>query len=292
MTRRGWTLFLLMAFIWGIPYLLIKIAVGEITPATLVFFRTLIGAAVLLPLALRSGIRQLLPYWKPILAYTFVEVAAPWILLADAERRISSSLTGLLLAGVPLVGALLAWLTRSDDQLDARRLAGLGIGLVGVAVLVGLEVSGDLWAVVQVGLVTVGYALGPMIIARRLGALPAVAVVWASLVLTGIVYAPLALVERPATLPSAAVMLSVAGLGVVCTAVAFLLFFALIAEVGPVRATVITYFNPVVALALGVAVLGEPLTIGIVFGFLLIAVGSYLATRRAAPPITVASAAT
>lgn len=283
MTQRGWILFLLMAVIWGIPYLLIKVAVGELTPATLVFFRTLIGAAILLPLALRAGLRQLLPYWKPILAYTFVEVAAPWLLLSDAERRISSSLAGLLIAGVPLVGAFLGWLTRSDDRLDARRVAGLGIGLLGVALLVGLEVSGDLWAVVEVGLVTVGYAIGPMIIVRRLSALPAVGVVWSSLAVTGIAYAPLALVERPAALPSLAVILSVAGLGIVCTAIAFLLFFALIAEVGPIRATVITYFNPAVALVLGVAVLGEPLTAGIVAGFLLIAVGSYLATRRAAP---------
>lgn len=283
MTRRGWVLFLLMAVIWGIPYLLIKIAVGELTPATLVFFRTLIGGAILLPLAARAGLRQLLPYWKPIVAYTFVEVAAPWILLADAERRISSSLAGLLIAGVPLVGAMLAWVMRSDDRLDSRRLAGLGIGLLGVAILAGLEVSGDLWAAVEVGLVTVGYAIGPMIIARRLTAAPAVGVVWASLALTAIVYAPLALVERPAALPSLAAILSLAGLGVVCTAVAFLLFFALIAEVGPIRATVITYFNPAVALALGIAVLGEPLTPGIVLGSILIAFGSYLATRRAAP---------
>lgn len=283
MTRRGWILFLLMAVIWGIPYLLIKIAVGELTPATLVFFRTLIGGAILLPLAARAGLRQLLPYWKPIVAYTFVEVAAPWILLADAERRISSSLAGLLIAGVPLVGAMLAWVMRSDDRLDSRRLAGLGIGLLGVAILAGLEVSGDLWAAVEVGLVTVGYAIGPMIIARRLTAAPAVGVVWASLALTAIVYAPLALVERPAALPSLAAILSLAGLGVVCTAVAFLLFFALIAEVGPIRATVITYFNPAVALALGIAVLGEPLTPGIVLGSILIAFGSYLATRRAAP---------
>lgn len=281
MTRRGWILFLLMAFIWGIPYLLIKIAVGEITPATLVFVRTLIGAAVLTPLAARAGPRQLLPYWKPVVAYTFVEVAAPWILLADAERRISSSLAGLLLAGVPLVGAVLAWTMRSDDRLDTRRLAGLGVGLLGVAILVGLEVSGDLWAVVEVGLVSVGYAIGPMIIARRLSAVPAVSVVWASLVLTGIAYSPFAYLERPAALPSAAVVLSVIGLGVVCTAIAFLLFFALIAEVGPIRATVITYFNPAVALILGVAVLGEPLTLGIAIGFVLIAFGSYLATRRA-----------
>lgn len=272
-----------MAVIWGIPYLLIKIAVAELTPATLVFFRTLIGGAILLPLAARAGLRQLLPYWKPIVAYTFVEVAAPWILLADAERRISSSLAGLLIAGVPLVGAMLAWVMRSDDRLDSRRLAGLGIGLLGVAILAGLEVSGDLWAAVEVGLVTVGYAIGPMIIARRLTAAPAVGVVWASLALTAIVYAPLALVERPAALPSLAAILSLAGLGVVCTAVAFLLFFALIAEVGPIRATVITYFNPAVALALGIAVLGEPLTPGIVLGSILIAFGSYLATRRAAP---------
>src|SRR5256885_6674536 len=135
-----------MAVIWGIPYLLIKIAVGELTPVTLVFLRTALGAALLLPIAAaRGGLRPLFPYWRWVLAYTVVEVSLPWFLLSDAERGLSSSLTGLLIAAVPLIGAVVTWLTRGDDRLDLRRIGGLVIGLIGVAALVGLNVRSAIW---------------------------------------------------------------------------------------------------------------------------------------------------
>ncbi len=282
MTRRGWLLFAAMGLIWGIPYLLIKVAVGGLHPATLVFFRTTIAALLLVPLAASRGdLAPLLRYWRPLLLYTFVEVAAPWFLLADAERRLSSSLSGLLIASVPLIGAVIAWLTAGQDRPDLRRLAGLAVGLLGVAALVGLNVSArDYGAVGEVGLVALGYALGPAIIARRLSTAPSVGVVAASIALTAIAYAPLGLTQLPPAIPSLQVMASVAGLGVVCTALAFVLFFELIAEAGPVRATVITYVNPAVALALGVLILGEPFTLGAAMGFLLILLGSVLSTRR------------
>ncbi len=282
MTRRGWALFAAMAVIWGIPYLLIKIAVGEMTPASLVLLRTAIGAALLLPIAAARGwLAPLVPYWRWVLVYTVVEVSLPWFLLADGERRLSSSLTGLLIAAVPLIAAVLQLLTRGDDRLDRRRVLGLLVGMFGVAVLVGLNVSfKDLGAVAEVGLVALGYATGPIIIARRLPILPAVGVVAASLVLTALFYAPLALPQLPRAMPSGKVLLVVLILAVVCTALAFLIFFALIGEVGPVRATVITYFNPAIALLLGVAVLQEPFTLGAVVGFSLILSGSVLATRR------------
>ena len=286
MTRRGWLLFAAMAVIWGIPYLLIKIAVGELTPVTLVFLRTAVGAALLLPIAAaRGGLRPLLPYWRWVLAYTIVEVSLPWFLLADAERRLSSSLTGLLVAAVPLIGAVVTWLTRGDERLDIRRVGGLVVGLAGVGALVGLDVSfRDLGAVGEVALVAVGYATGPIIVARRLPGVPSIGVVAASLVVTALAYAPLASRQLPPTVPSPRVLLAVAVLAVVCTALAFLLFFALIGEAGPVRATVITYFNPAVALLLGVTLLREPFTLGAVIGFSLILVGSLLATRRASGP--------
>lgn len=282
MTRRGWALFGAMAVIWGIPYLLIKIAVGELTPASLVLLRTAIGAALLLPVAAARGwLAPLVPYWRWVLVYTIVEVSLPWFLLADGERRLSSSLTGLMIAAVPLIAAVLQLLTRGDDRLDRRRVIGLLVGMIGVAVLVGLNVSfKDLGAVAEVSLVAIGYAAGPIIIARRLPSLPAVGVVAASLALTALFYAPLAVPQLPRALPSSQVLLAVLILAVVCTALAFVLFFALIGEVGPVRATIITYFNPAVALLLGVAVLNEPFTLGTVVGFSLILAGSVLATRR------------
>lgn len=283
MSRRGWALFIAMCLIWGIPYLLIKVAVSDISPVTLVFFRTTFGALLLLPLAAaRGSLSSLLPHWRWIVAYTAVEVALPWFLVSDAELRLSSSLTGLLIAATPFVGVILGRLTGTDDRFDARRLLGLVVGFVGVAALVGLNVSAhDLGAVGEIGLVAVCYAVGPMIVSRRLSGVPSLGVVAVSLVLPAIAFAPLGLTHLPAAIPPPQVLLAIGLLGVVCTALAFVLFFALIAEVGPVRATVITYVNPAVALALGVTLLGEPFTIGAVVGFALILVGLSLSTRRA-----------
>jgi drug/metabolite transporter (DMT)-like permease len=281
-SRRGWALFIAMCLIWGIPYLLIKVSVSDLNPVTLVFFRTVIGAVILLPIAAaRGSLSSLLPHWRWIVAYTAVEVALPWVLLAHSELRLSSSMTGLLIAATPFVGVILGLLTRADERFDPRRLVGLAVGFLGVAALVGLNVSvNDLVAAGEVGLVAVCYAVGPLIVSRRLSTLPSLGVVAMSLVLPAIAYAPLGLTHLPTAIPSPQVLLAVALLGVVCTALAFILFFALIAEVGPVRATVITYVNPAVALALGVALLGEPLTIGAGIGFALILLGLFLATRR------------
>jgi drug/metabolite transporter (DMT)-like permease len=282
MTRRGWALFAAMALIWGIPYLLIKVAVDDLSPITLVFLRTGIGALLLVPIAAaRGSLRPLLPHWRAVLAFTLVEVTVPWLLLSNAERRLSSSLTGLLIAAVPLIGAVLALLTRADDRLDLRRGAGLVAGFVGVAALLGLDVAlVDPGAVAQVGLVAVGYAVAPMIIARRLGSVPALGVVAVSLALTSLVYAPLGLAQLPHAVPPERVVAAVVILGVVCTALAFTLFFALVAEVGPLRAQAITYVNPAVALTLGVVVLREPMTVGAAVGFVLILLGLVVATGR------------
>jgi drug/metabolite transporter (DMT)-like permease len=284
-TRRGWWLFAALCLIWGIPYLLIKVAVRELTPASLVFLRTALGALLLLPLVLRrSGhLRGLASHWRPILAFTVCELAVPWFLLTDAERRLSSSLTGLLIASVPLVGAALARATGRGEPFDLRRAAGLVVGMTGVAALVGLDVGGgDAGTIAEMAVVVVGYAAGPLIISRWLADLPALEVITASLAVCAVAYAPAGLAQLPRSLPAIEVVGAVAGLGVFCTAIAFLVFFRLVAEVGPVRATVVTYVNPAVAVAAGVAILGEPLTPAIVAGFALVLLGSFLATRRPA----------
>ena len=257
MTRRGALLFAAMCVIWGIPYLMIRVAVRELAPPTLVFFRTAIAALLLLPFAARRGhLRPLLRRWWPLLVYTVVEVAIPWVLLARAETELTSSLTGLLLAGVPLVGAVVVGVTGARESQGARRWTGLLIGLVGVTALVGLDIGQvDALAVAEVGCVAVCYAVGPIVLSRRLSDMPALGVVAASLLMSALIYAPLAAARWPAQVPSAHVLESVAGLAIVCTALAFLVFFALIAEVGPVRATVITYVNPAVAGVLGVTLL-------------------------------------
>ena len=280
MSRRGWLLFVAMGVIWGLPYLLIRISVRELSPATLVFARTGAAALLLLPFAIgRDAIRPLAKKWLVIVIYTVIEVGIPWFLLSTAEEHLSSSVSGLLIASVPLIGAVVAFATGSAHQLSLRGVAGLLFGLAGVAVLVGLNVRGSsLVGVGEILICAIGYATGPAIISRYLSDLPPLGVVTASFVLTALAYSPYALTHLPHHM-TGEIWLSVALLATVCTALAFMVFFALIAEVGPVKATVITYVNPAVAVVLGVSLLNEPFTWGIAVGFPLILVGSFLTTR-------------
>ena len=282
MTRRGLILFAIMSVIWGIPYLFIRVAVEEISPATLVFARTSIAVLFLLPIALlTTDLRPVLKRWRWVVAFAVVEVGIPWVLLGSAEQHVTSSLAGLLVAGVPLVGAVFAMATGGRDRIGRRGLVGLLIGLAGVAAIVGSNVGvTDPVALLEIAVVVVGYAVGPAILARRLGGLPAVAIMALSLSLCALVYAPVAFVQRPAVMPSFNVIASVLVLGTVCTAAAFTLFARLIDEIGPVRSTVITYFNPVVASVLGIVVLGESFTVAMAIGLGLVILGSTLATRR------------
>ena len=281
MTRRGWLLFAAMGVIWGIPYLLIKVADGGVSVPVLVFSRVALGSLLLLPAAVRGGhLRALKGHFAWLAAFTAFEIVGPFALLSTAEKRLPSSTSGLLIAAVPIFSALLAVATRSSDRLTWIRWAGLAIGLGGVAVLAGPGAGhGDTLPVIFVLLTALGYAIGPLIANRKLAGLPPVAVNTVCLGAAALVYAPFAALTWPRSVPSAQVLLALAGLGVICTAAAFLVFFRLIAEVGPARATVITYVNPAVAVALGVLVLGEPLTPAIGAAFVLILGGSVLATR-------------
>jgi drug/metabolite transporter (DMT)-like permease len=268
------------------------VAVRDVSPGTLVFMRTAIGGAVLLPMAVRAGgFRPVLRRWKPLVAFAVLEIAVPWLLLGNAEQQLPSSLTGLLVAAVPLVGVVAGRLTGTGDHVDARGWAGLLLGLLGVAVLVGLDlrsVSG--LALVEVGLVVIGYATAPIIMARQLSDLPRFPVVSAALLLSAAAWAPYGLTHWPRHVAATGIA-SIVVLGLVCTALAFVLFFALIAEIGPNRATVITYLNPAVAVALGLLLLNEQFTAGMGTGFPLILIGSVLAasTRRPASPTGQAS---
>ena len=283
MTRRAIILFALMSVIWGIPYLFIRIAVTEITPATMVLWRTLIAAAILLPIALlRTDLRPVLARWRWVVAFAAVEIAIPWVALGSAEQHISSSLAGLLIAGVPLVGVGIALATGGADRFGAVGLLGMLVGIAGVALIVGADFgTTDTTALIQMGIVVVCYALGPAILARRLDGLPTVGVMAVSLTLVAIVFVPIGVSQSPSEMPSTNVLISVVVLATVCTAAAFLLFGALIDAIGPVRATVITYINPAVAAVLGVVVLSETFTVAMGIGFALVIAGSMLATRPA-----------
>src|SRR5262245_25813150 len=286
MSRRGALLFAAMCVIWGIPYLLIKVAVDDMSPSMLVLGRTAMATLLLLPIALaRKELRPLLPYWLPLVAFAAIEIAIPWVLLGAAETEISSSLTALLIATVPLVATVIALTTGNRERPGSQTLLGIGLGMVGVAAIVGVNVEGaSVVPIVQVFLVAVCYAVGPAILQRCLSHLPALGVITASLALTAVAYVPIAAFSLPSETPSGTAIAAVIALAVVCTALAFLLFFALIAEIGPVRATVITYVNPAVAAVLGVVILDEHFTVAMGIGFALVLAGSVLATRTRAEP--------
>jgi drug/metabolite transporter (DMT)-like permease len=286
MTRRGWLLFAAMCVIWGIPYLLIRVAVRDVSPATLVLARTAIAAALLLPIAaFRDELRAVVRRWAPLLAFATIEIAVPWVLLGAAETRISSSLTALLIAATPLVGAVIARATWPRERLGLQSGVGLLLGVAGVAAIVGVNFEGaSALPIAEVGAVAVCYAVGPAILQRWLSDLPALGVIAVALGITAFAYVPIAAFSLPGEMPSGAAIGSIVALAVVCTALAFVLFFALIAEIGPVRATVITYVNPAVAAILGVLILGESFTVGMGVGFVFVLAGSVLATRPAAEP--------
>jgi drug/metabolite transporter (DMT)-like permease len=285
MNRRGLLLFAALGVIWGIPYLLIRVAVGGITPAVLVFGRTVIGALMFTPVVLaRGGLREIGSRWPALVAYALCEVALPWVFLSSAEQRISSSLAGLLVACVPLVGTALAPLFGNRERLSAARVGGLAVGMAGVAAIVGLDFrASDTVAFAQMAGVVICYAIGPAIVARYLGGVSASTVNGVSLAACAVIYAPVAAIQWPRAVPAPEVLVSVVVLGVVCTGLALVLFFALIREVGPVRATVITYINPAVAAVAGIVVLRERFTLGMGVGLVLVLTGSFLATRRRTP---------
>lgn len=289
MTRRGWYLFAVMCVVWGVSYLFIKVAVDQVSVPFLVCVRTGGGALILLPFVARAGWSRALSdiwrHWRWILAFSAAEMIGPWYLLSSAERRIDSGLAGLLIAAVPIVGILIGRLLGDREQLGALRWVGLLLGLAGVFALAAPALQGgDAVAMGEMALVVLGYATAPRLADKHLGAVPGITMSAASLAIAGIVYLPWAIAARPRSSPSAAVWGSLATLAIVCTALAFVAFFALIAEAGPSRAMVFTYVNPAVAVLAGTLFLQEPFTVAMAIAFPLIIAGSMLATRARRTP--------
>jgi drug/metabolite transporter (DMT)-like permease len=286
-SKRGWILFWVLGIIWGVPYLLIKVADGGVSVPVLVWSRVVVGAALLLPIAIArrkpGDLGRLRARWRWMLAFAMVEIIVSWALLSQAERHLPSSTSGLLIAAVPVIGAVLT-LAVGGERLSVSRWVGLGTGFGGVALLAGPGAGrGDLPSVLLVLAVACCYAVGPLIAQRKLAGLPPITVNAACLSLAAIVYTPFAILTLPHKVPALKVLASLAGLGALCTATALVLLFALVSEVGPARATVITYVNPAVAVVLGVAVLGERMTPAIGVSFALILGGSVLATGLRQP---------
>ena len=287
MSTEAWALFAAMGVIWGLPYLFIKISVVEVGPAAMVFARTALAVLILVPLAARAGaLRPALRYWQPAALFAALEMGIPWLLLGHAELRISSALAGLLLAAVPIIGAVVTALLGDRHNIAPVRVAGMVLGLIGVAALVGVDAAAghlDLLSILEMLIVAVCYALAPIAIDRLENPPPAIGIVTVSILFVAIAYTPVGVIGLAQAWPlQADTVGSLVILGWLCTALAFVLFFRLIAAAGPVRAVTITFINPAVAIVLGILVLSEQLTTGMVIGFPLVILGSFLATRPTA----------
>ncbi|MEY4989599.1 MAG: hypothetical protein RI933_1232 [Actinomycetota bacterium] len=288
MSRKGLLLFIAAGVAWGLPYFFIRIAVEDFSTPTIIFARVVVGAAVLLPLAIRrNAIRPALKAWPWVLAFALIEMVGPWWLITEAERSITSGLAGLLVATVPFFAILLAlvWL-KDRSVLHPKTILGLVIGFAGVVLLVGIDSFAghiDPVAVLMMIGASIGYAIAPMMVSQKAGEVPTIGVISLSMVIVSIVYAPFALANLPAEIaagPSTESWISLVVLGVVCSALAFVIFFALIEQIGSARATLITYLNTAVAIVLGILFLAEPLTTGILIGFPMVLIGSYFASKK------------
>jgi len=289
MSRRGWFLFLLVGFLWGIPYLFIKVAVDPdngFTPATVVCLRTAIGAAILIPLAIRGGhFSAALKGYKYVALYALLEMIGPWILIGTAEQKISSGLAGLLVASVPIWATIFASLRGDKTVWQRKRLFGIIVGFIGLIAVVGIEsITGtaDALSIFMVLLASIGYSYAVMMVQGALPGVSGVAINAVAMAIAALFYLPFAIAQWPTHTISAGAIRAVIGLGVLSTGAAFAAFFTLANIIGVARGSLVTYLNTACAVVLGVIILDEPLTTGIILGLPLVLIGSYFASRKPA----------
>ncbi|MEY4043421.1 MAG: hypothetical protein RL529_988 [Actinomycetota bacterium] len=288
MSRRGFLLFLAIGLAWGVPYFFLAVAGKDFSTPTVIFSRVTIGALILVPLAIKRGaLKPALKAWPWVLSFAAIEMIGPWFLLTEAERHVPSGLAGLMIATVPIFGMLIAYFFQGDKSVrHPKTLAGLAIGFAGVVLLVGIDsLTGTFEPIYLLMLVlsALGYAIAPAIANAKLKDVPTVGVIGLSLTMVAVFYAIPALTALPGEIAAGPAWTSVGslvGLGVISSALAFVLFFDLVQEVGSARATLVTYPNTAWALLLGIVFLHEPITIGLLTGLPLVALGSYLALRK------------
>jgi drug/metabolite transporter (DMT)-like permease len=287
MSRRSWLLFFLVGFLWGIPYLLIRVAVRDFSPASVVFARVAIGAAILVPISIhQKSFKSAVVGFKYVLLYSFAEIIGPWFLITQAETNLPSGLAGLLVATVPIWSTIFASLVGDKTVWHRKRLVGLVLGFIGLISVVGLEsLSGKrpLWAIFSVLLAAVGYGYAINMITQKLPKVSGIAINAVAMLIATVLYAPFAVAQWPRVHVSTNSLLAVIALGVLPTAFAFVVFFAVMNDIGPARASLVTYLNTAVAVLLGVLILSEPLTLGIAIGLPMVLIGSYLASRKPVP---------
>lgn len=286
MSSKGLTLFVLAGLIWGVPYFFTEFALASFSTQSIIWLRVTVGALVLIPLALRSGdLKKAIKYWPSVLAFAVIEMVGPWFLIPEAQRSVSSGLASLIITTVPFFGILIVGLRGDKSVWHPKTLLGLILGGIGVIGLIGIDVLRDnleLLPILMLLLAALGYSIAPIIVADKLRDVPMFAVIALSLAMVSVIYAIPAAITLPSEIPQASLesWIGVLSLGILTTAIAFVVFFTLVKEIGPARAELIVFVNVAVAVLLGVLVLGEPFTIGMMFGFPLIIFGSYLAIKQ------------
>lgn len=285
MTRKSLFHFALVGLLWGIPYLLMKVAVEDFPPAAVVAGRTLIGASILIPVALyRKTFKGAVLGFKFVAFYALLEMIGPWILITTAEQKIDSGLAGLLVSTVPIFATIITSLRGDHSVWQFKRIVGIVVGFIGLILVVGIEsLSGnsDPMSIGMVILAAMGYSYAVIMVTSNLPTVDGIAINGLAMAITTIFWTPFAIVQWPSSI-SVNSTLALLALGVFSTAFAFILFFKVMAEIGPARGSLVTYLNTAIAVVLGVIILKEPLTVGIVVGLPLVLVGSYLASRKSA----------
>ena len=283
MTRRSSIYFALAGVLWGVPYLLMKIAVEDFSPAAVVAGRTLIGASILIPIAIyRKKFNGAVLGFKYVALYALMEMIGPWILITTAEQKINTGLAGLLVSTVPIFATIITSLRGDHSVWQFKRVFGIVLGFLGLILVVGIEsLSGnsDLLSIAMVIVASMGYAYAVIMITSNLPLVDGIAINGLAMAITTIFWTPLAIVQWPAQI-SMNSALALISLGVFSTAFAFIVFFKVVAEIGPARSSLVAYLNTAIAVVLGVIILKEPLTAGIIIGLPLVLVGSYLASRK------------
>lgn len=289
MSRKGWGLFALVGVLWGVPYMFMKIAVEELAVPVIVFSRLLIGALVLIPLAFhQKTITAALEYWPYIAFYAVLEMVIPWTLITTAQKDLSSGVVALLVATVPIWATLFAHHTGDSTAAHRTRIVGIALGFIGIAFLVGFESFndvGNIRALIQVLIASVSYAYAVNMITRKAPGASGIAINGIAMSLSALLFAPFALTHLPKTMPSTEAVMATIGLGIICTALAFWVFFLVLDEIGPARASLVVYPNTAVAVVLGIFLLNEALTLAIAIGLPMVLLGSYFASRKPEAPI-------
>jgi drug/metabolite transporter (DMT)-like permease len=284
MSRRNWFLFIFVGFLWGIPYLLIKVAVEELSPTIIVLSRVVIGSAILIPMAMRRGsLMPAIKAWRYVIPYAIGEMIGPWFLITAAEEKMTSGLAGLLVATVPIWATLIASMHGDKTVWQSKRLIGILIGFIGIVLVVGIEsFSGrqSIVAIFMILIAAIGYAWAVTMVTSKIPHIEPISINAVAMVFTVIVYLPFLFIYMPDKVPSTEALGSVIILGLFPTALAFILFFQLIKDIGTARGSLVTYLNTAFAVMLGVIILNEPFTLGIAIGLPLVLIGSYFASRK------------